>query len=329
MNLKEKISKLVEEGYMYQNQQEEFEEYQQKNIFSLNSELLFFMYASVLLFTSGVGVVIYKNIDSIGHSIILIVNFLLALACFYFCFKKAHGFSKKETSFENAVYDYLVLLGTILSCIFVGYFQFQYQIFGNDYRWVSLVSALICFSIAYYFDQKMVLSMAITSLIAFVGITLTPQTFLENEVYDNANLSYCGIGLSIILLLWTYFAQQQELKSHFSFVYYTFVQHLSGVCIIAGLINDYWYSFIFICAAMTYYFYKLSMQLKETSLYIFTLVYGYIGVNIFIIRLIEKTDLLDAFVFLSMLTPFYFIASIVLFIKAIKKFNKSKYASIQ
>ena len=47
-------SKLFEKDFISKEQLDDFKEYKAKNIFSLNTELLFLMYASVLLFTSGI-----------------------------------------------------------------------------------------------------------------------------------------------------------------------------------------------------------------------------------------------------------------------------------
>ncbi|HSD13375.1 MAG TPA: DUF2157 domain-containing protein, partial [Flavobacterium sp.] len=203
-NFSEKqLEKLLEKGYISEAQHQEVKDYKSLGLFSLNTELLFLLYLGVLLFTTGVGTLVYKNIDSIGHLAILAVNFVLMLICFYFSFKNAKGFSKEEVFFDNPVYDYLLLTGSLLACIFIGYLQFQYGIFGKDFSLVSLFSATICFAIAYYFDNRTVLSMAITSLIAFTGITLTPQTVFENDIYSNPNLVYFGIFIGFILILWT------------------------------------------------------------------------------------------------------------------------------
>ncbi len=34
--------------------------------------------------------------------------------------------------------------------------------------------------------------MAITSLTAFIGISITPQSMLDNEIYSSENLTYSG-----------------------------------------------------------------------------------------------------------------------------------------
>ena len=78
------LQKLHQKEFLNENDLEEIAIYQKKGIFSLRSELLLMIYFSVILFTSGIGVTVYNNIDSIGHLAILSANFILMLVCFYF-----------------------------------------------------------------------------------------------------------------------------------------------------------------------------------------------------------------------------------------------------
>lgn len=318
-------SKLFEKDFISKAQFDDFKEDKAKNIFSLNTELLFLMYTSVLLFTSGIGVLVYQNIDSIGHIAILAFVLLLTVLCFYFSFKNAPLFSKLETEFKNPVYDYVILTGSILSCVFLGYIQFQYAVFGLDYKWVSLSSALICFVIAYYFDSRMVLSIALTAITTFIGITLTPQKVFENEFMSNPILLFSGIALGVLLVVWTIYSEKDGLKKHFHFVFYTFAQHLIGICCLSGLFQEQWYLFLPVFIGFIYYFYKLSYIYFATSFFVFTLLYGFIGFNTLLIKFIDNSSLFE---FLIMFSPFYIIGSIVLFISLVKKFNKEKHASI-
>jgi predicted membrane protein DUF2157 len=320
---------LVEKGFISEAQHTEIKEYRSKGIFSLNSELLFLLYLSVLLFTTGVGTFVYKNIDSIGHLAILAVNFILMVACFYFSFKKAKGFSREEVFFENPLYDYLVLTGSILCCIFIGYLQFQYEVFGSDLSLVSLFTSVLCFGIAYYFDNRSVLSMAITALATFIGITLTPKTLFENEIYSNPLLSYYGLALGILILLWTFYTTRENLKKHFHFVYLTFAQHLISICCIAGLATDNWLLFVPFSAAAGYYFYKTSYKENATSLFVFSLIYAYIDFNILLFKFIDYIDSYHIVDMLFIFSPFYVIGSIFLFIRFVRNFNKVKHDSLR
>jgi hypothetical protein len=325
----EHIEKLVQQGFVTEEQHAEIKANDKLEIFSLNTELLFLLYLSVLLFTGGVGTLIYKNIDSIGHMAILAVNLALMVVCFYFSFKKAKGFSREEVLFENPIYDYLVLTGSILSCIFIGYLQYQYTVFGSDFGLVSLFSAVLCFGIAYYFDSRMVLSMGITALAAFIGISITPKTVFENEIYSNPTLSYYGLALGVLIILWTVYSMRVNLKKHFHFVFYTFAQHLVGLCCIAGLLDEYWLIFVPMMAGAVYYFYRISYQLKATSFFVFSLIYGYIGLNILLFKFMDYVDRFNIIDFIIMLSPFYVIGSIVLFIKLVRNFNKEKNAGLR
>ncbi|MFY0481749.1 DUF2157 domain-containing protein [Flavobacterium sp. PLA-1-15] len=323
------VQKLLDRELLSKEQEVGIRNYFSQGIFSLRNELLFLMYLSVLLFTSGVGILIYKNIDTIGHSIILLVMLALTIVCFYFSFKESKGFSKEDIDFENPVYNYLVLLAVILSCSFMGYIQFQYAIFGNYFEISIYISAFIALASAYYFNNKSALSIGITALVTSLGISLTPRTLINNDVYWNENLSYYGLLLGLIIVLWSVHSKNISLKKHFDLVLLTFALHLISICCIAGLMNDIWVLFLFLMAGTCYFFYKKSFEIEAISIYIFTLLYGFIGFNIVIVRLLEHTDFEDFWELFIVILPVYFISSIVLFIKAIKNFNKKTNDSLQ
>ncbi len=331
------VKDLLDRNLISQQQSQEIIGYRTLNIFSLHNELRFLLYLSVVLFTGGIGILIYKNIDTIGHTVILGLILFLTGVCFYLSHKKSNGYSNCEVLFDNPLYDYLVLLGTILSCTFLGYLQFQYKVFGNSFGIASLVGSVIAFAVAYYFDNKSSLSIAITGLATYIGISITPQTLVENEVYSNPTLAYSGLILGIVLVLWTIYCTKTNLKTHFNLVFLTFALHLCSICIIAGLLTkfgyqerSYWYIFVPILIGSVYYFNKISYQISAVSIFLFNVIYGYVGFNIILGILISYIDnFSDGFITLLFLFPVYLIISIIFFIKGIKKFNKTNNDSIQ
>lgn len=327
--MNQNIQKLSDRGLLNKEQQTSINNYFSLGIFSLRNELLFLMYLSVLLFTSGVGVLIYNNINTIGHAILLVLLLALIVGCYYFCFKKSKGFTTHDVDFDNPIYNYLVLLATILSCTFMGYIQYQYLIFGKQFEISILISAFIALGSAYYFNNKSALSIGLTALATSIGITLTPQTLIDNNVYWNQNLSYYGLVLGLMIIVWAIHSQKIKLKTHFDLVIITFALHLVSICAITGLLNDYWFVFIFVLAGFTFYFYTKSFQIPAISIQIFTLLYAYIGFNIFIFKVFYLINIGDFLVLLFYLLPVYFVGTIVLFIKAIKHFNNKTNDSLQ
>lgn len=317
---------LFEKGLITENQFEEVKAYRSLNIFSLNAELKLFLYLSVLLFTSGVGILIYENIDTIGHIAILSLLLIVIVVCFYYCFKNAKGFQKAETTFEHPVLEYLVLLANILTCIFIGYLQFQYKPFGDHYGLATLVPTIVSFFCAYYFDNKSVLTIAVTGLAAYVGLSVTPQDLLSNnDFYASESLSYSAVILGVLLILWTIYSNRISLKTHFSLIFLTFALHIISIAAISNLLHHnsiIWIIFTGILAISTVYFYKVSYELKAMSLYVFMIIYAYIGGNIVLFRIFENVDFSDIWELFIFLLPAYFIASIVMFIKLIKNFHK-------
>lgn len=316
--------KLFEKNLITEEQFVQVKAYRSLGIFSLHNELKLFLYLSVLLFTTGIGILIYQNIDTIGHVAILSLLLIVTVICFYFCFKNSKGFQKEDSSFENPVLQYLVLTATILSCIFVGYIQFQYELFGTHYGLATLVPTIISFFCAYYFDNKSVLTIAVTGLTAYIGLSVSPQTLLSNDFYTTDTLSYSAIILGGLLILWTIYSTKINLKIHFNFIYLTYALHLISIAAINNLFQGYWLIFAIVLGASAYYFYKVSYQIPAISLFVFTIIYAYIGINIIVFKFLEFINADDFFEFIMVLTPFYIIGSIVLFIILIKKFNKQK-----
>lgn len=318
---------LFEKNLITENQFQEIKTYRALNIFSLHAELKLFLYLSVLLFTSGIGILIYENIDTIGHIAILSLLLIVIAVCFFYCFKNAKGFQKAETTFEHPVLEYLVLLANILTCIFIGYLQFQYKPFGEHYGLATLVPTIVSFFCAYYFDNKSVLTIAITGLAAYIGLSVTPQDIFNdsNNLYASQNLSYSAVMLGVLLILWTIYSRRISLKTHFGLIFLTFALHIISIASISNL-TSYdtlnWILFAIVLAASTFYFYKASYENKAMSLYVFMIVYGYIGVNIFLFRLCDNIDFSDIWELFIFLLPAYFIGSIVMFIKLIKNFHK-------
>jgi len=322
---KQTTQKLFEKNFITEEQFNQIKDYRSLGIFSLNAELKMFLYLSVLLFTSGIGILIYENIDTIGHVAILSLLLIVTVVCFYFCFKNSVGFRKSETTFESPVLEYLVLLANILTCIFIGYLQFQYKPFGTHYGLATLVPTIVSFICAYYFDNKSVLTIAITGLAAYVGLSVTPQDVFNNDLYLNQSLSFSAIMLGVLLILWAFYSDKIALKTHFKLFYLTFALHIISIASITNMVNEYdgfWLLFSAILAGSCYYFYKASYELKAISLYVFMILYAYIGINIFLFRIFENIDFQDIWMLFVLAIPAYFIGSIVLFIKLIKNFNK-------
>lgn len=296
--------------------------YQSLKLFSLHNEIRLLMYASVLLFTTGAGILIYENIDSIGHLILILLLLLATIGCFLFAFKVAPKFSPSETDFRNPAYNYLVLAGTMLGGIFIHYLEFQYKPFGDDLAWPALITAVFSIFVGYRFDSRPALTIGLTALAASIGITATPQAVVQGDFLADGTLLWSVLLLAVAYAVVAQWSQNKGFKTHFAPVYRTFSQHLASVVGIIGLFGDNWPVYILIAGVVNWYFWKISHREKSTSLFVFALLYGFLSMNIAIGQIINALDLWDMFMLIGILLPFYLVGAIILYVRAIKQFNK-------
>jgi hypothetical protein len=146
-----------------------------QELFFSHNELKLFLYLAVLSLQPE-SILIYQNIDTIGHVAILTILLILTLFVIILALR-IQGFRREETSFENPIYDYLILAAILLTCIFIGYLQFQYTTFGTHYGLATLIPTVIGLFCAYYFDNKSILSIAITGLAAYMVCLLVRKHY--------------------------------------------------------------------------------------------------------------------------------------------------------
>src|SRR5688572_6022183 len=133
-----------------------------RKIISVFYELRILLYLGVLLFTTGIGILIYKNIGELGHMLSIAALFVVTALCFTYAFKMTGNYSHGRVKAPTPYFDYIVLLGCLLFISVLGYLQFQYNLFDEGLGLTTLVTALFFFYAAYRFDHLGVLSLAIT-----------------------------------------------------------------------------------------------------------------------------------------------------------------------
>lgn len=292
-------------------------------LLSVHWELKTLLYGGVLLLSSGLGILVYKNIDTIGHQAILLFLALVCTGCFYYCNRNKRAFSFAKVSSPNAWFDYILLLGCCTLISFVAYLQFQYQVFGNRYGLASFFPTVILFFSAYYFDHLGVLSMAIAGFAGWLGITITPLHVLEANDFNSLRIIYTGIFLGILLIAVAWLTAIRKLKPHFEFTYTNFGMHILLISCLAAMfyypgISLVWFAVI---AGICYWFYRKAFKDKSFYLLLMIAIYAYISFSYVFIQFIAKGDSIGA-VYLDF---FYFIASaIAMLVFLIKSHKKLK-----
>ena len=315
------FSQLNKEGILTDTQLESIQSGEINRPVSLAWELKTLMYCGVLSLSTGLGILIYKNLDSIGHLAIVISIAVAMLLCFAWCYKKTAPFTFQKSSSDNLLQDYILLLGCMLMFIFLGYLHMQYNVFGNRWGMATFIPMIILFIAAYYFDHLGVLSMAVINLAAWAGITVTPMHLLKNNNFSNERIILTGIFLGLLLIVLSLASKIKDIKKHFAFTYKNFGVHLLFICIIAGMIHfeSIYLLFFLLLAAIGYY--QFTEAYKEKSLYFIVVaaLYSYIGLSYVLMYILFHSSFTEGALYIAF---FYFIFSAIGFISILMKFNK-------
>lgn len=316
------FEKLHTDGIISKISLQNIKSLQANQLLSVNRELKIILYLGVLLLTTGLGILVYKNMDTIGHQAVLVVIAVISSSSFFYCYKQKSPFALAKVASPNAMFDYSLLLGCLTFLSFVGYLQFQYRVFGNRFGLATFIPMLVLFFTAYYFDNKGILSIAITNLAAWAGIAVTPAKILNDNDFSSSNIIITGLLLGIALMLAGMLTKAKNIKAHFEFIYTNFGTHILFISCIAAIINySGWYLiWLLVLLGICIYFYTKAMAEKSFYYLLLLTIYGYVGLSYSVIHLLFFTISMEmGSVYLVLL---YFITSAIAMIYFLMRMNK-------
>ena len=275
----EYLHELFEKNLIAETQHTNLESILRKKVFSVFYELRVILYLGVLLFTTGVGFLIYKNIGELGHMLAIITLSIIAVLSFWYAFHKAVPYSNEKTEVPIPYYDYVLLMGCLLLVSVLGYIQFQYQLFDENLEITTLLTAFIFFVAAYRFDHLGVLSLGITAWASFWGLSTSPQKWYSGDFIDDSNLHIVALIFGAAMIGVAMSLEKKSIKKHFTFTYVHVNILIYLVGTLAGMImNEHsYFGFLLLlyvgCGFAVYY----ANTSKSFLFLIYAFVFGYIG----------------------------------------------------
>jgi hypothetical protein len=285
-------------------------------------ELKTILYLGVLLLSGGLGILVYKNIDTIGHQAILVFIALISAGCFYYCSKNKLPFGWGKIAAPNLLSDYLLLLGCLTFISFIAYLQYQYDVFGNRYGLATFIPMVVLFFVAYYFDHLGILTMAITSFAAWMGLTVTPLHLIQSNDFSDSRIIFTGIGIGLVLLVAARATQRRKWKAHFEFTYSNFGTNVLYVSLLAAMFRFEeigWLLWFAMFALFAFYTYRKSIAERSFYFLLITALYSYIAVSFVVVKILSLGSFEMGLLYLGFI---YFIASAVWLTTFLIKTNK-------
>jgi hypothetical protein len=242
-----------------------------------------------MLFTGGVGILIYQNIGAMGHVLSIISLSVLTAVCFWYVFRHSVPYTHGPVKAPTPYYDYIVLLGSLLFISVQGYLQFQFGWLDKNLGWSTLVTATFFFYIAYRFDHIGILSLAITALASFWSIQLSPQKWYTGEFFTGTHLYITAIIFSTVLTGIALALDKQSWKQHFTFAYLNFCLLIFFGGSITGLFDaSAWLLYVLLIYGGCVFAYYQAKQKKSFLFLLYAFLAAYIATTYFFAETIFK-----------------------------------------
>jgi hypothetical protein len=176
-----------------------------------------------------------------------------------------------------------------------------------------LATAVLFFFLAYRFDNRFVLSLGLSSLAGWFGLTISRWSGPQDAAYRQYAIVYCVLVGVVAAIL-----QRRGLKPHFLGTYLNVVANLLFWALLSGVFNREGYGLWFLalliaCAASLAW----GLRRRQFAFVAYASVYGYVGVSSMFLRGIsDATAILGYFVVTG-------VAMLVLLVQIGRRFGRS------
>jgi hypothetical protein len=313
MNILARLEHWKEEGAISPEQQAHLASLSRREPFSLFLELNALLYGGVLAFVAGLGWTVTTWSHQLGDVLVVTLLSAILASCFWYCFSRAPAWSRAESPTPSPIFDYVLYLGSLVWCVELAYLETRFHVLSGQWDLYLLTTAGLFFFLAYRFDNRFVLSLALSSLAGWFGLTIAGWPSHQDATYRGYALLYSVVvGGGGVLL------QRGGLKPHFFGTYVNIAANVLFWAVLSGVFEQdsgLWLVCLLVaCAASLGW----GLARRQFAFVAYAAVYGYVGVSSLLLRsLNDTTAVLSYFVVTG-------VAMLVVLILIARRFGRSE-----
>lgn len=237
-------------------------------------ELNALLYLGVLAFVAGLAWTARTYSAAWGDAAILGPSTVLMLAAFGYCASRVGPYTPAQAPDAGFVLDYALYFGCLVFAVELGYLEYRFQLLQAQWHHYLLASAVLYLLLAYRFDNRFVLALAVTTLGSWWGVRVSLWAVFNA---DTVRLSTLGFGLALAAVgTATYYA---GIKRHFLDAYL----HVAANAVLGALTSGVvvgrvavWMLPLLLAAAVCA---TGGVRTRRFSFVAYGVIYSYIGVS--------------------------------------------------
>lgn len=271
------VAQLREKGLIDGRTASRLDELETRAHVPLARELHALLYAGAVLVLLGVGAAVKDRLNRLGPATVAAGLAAGSLLCLYYCLRTARPYSADKVDPPTVAYDYVLYLGCGLAGVFLSYIEWKWKALGPRWDAYLLVTGLLSVVLAYRCDNRLVLSVGLTSLMTWAGLQIPRLELGETEARAAA------FTAGAVLLAAGEASRRGGVKGHFDPVYHRLGVNLALLALLLGPGGferpELW---LLLTAAGALGAWGVRVRRFETLA--FTLVYAYLGVVVALLK---------------------------------------------
>jgi Predicted membrane protein (DUF2157) len=246
-----------------------------KERFSVFLELNALLYLGVVIFASGLGWTVYAHFTSLGDSTVVVSLAALFTACFAYCFARAASYTPDRIESPTFAFDYVLYLGCLAFAVELGFIEFRFHVLREQWDYYLLGSAVLYLALSYRFDNRFVLSMALSALGGWFGLR-----FSTLGVHFAGSARGDALIYSALVAATGWWTRRGGLKAHFLETYLHVAVNAALAALVSGVIagdrKEIWLVGLSIAAGCAI---ERGIRHRRFAFVSYGAVYGYVGLS--------------------------------------------------
>ena len=196
-----------------------------------------------------------------------------------FCFTTTAPYSTAQVPSPSFAFDYVLLLGCLAFAVALGYVEFRFQLLRERWDDYLLASAALYLALAYRFDNRLVLSLGLSTLAGWFGVRFSPEGFFGGSMRGVA-LAYGGSVAAVGVWM-----HRLAIKRHFLETYLHVAANAVLFALASGVIGGdsrlLWLLGLVVAAAVAI---ERGVRARRFAFVVYGVVYAYVGLSDEVLR---------------------------------------------
>jgi len=265
-----------------------------KQRFSVHLELNALLYGGVLAFGAGLAWTVREHFARLGDAAIVASLSAIVAGSLYYCFSRAAPYSTAQVAAPTFAFDYVLLLGCLAFGVDLWFVEFRFTLLREQWDMYLLASAGLYLALAYRFDNRLVLSLGLSTLAGWFGVRFSPEGFFTGAMRRVAlayGASVAGVG---------FWMHRLEIKRHFLDAYLHVAVNAALFALASGTMAGdarlLWLLGLVVVAAVAI---ERGVHVRRFAFVVYGVVYAYVGVSSEILDHITNETAWLAYIVLS------------------------------